>query len=565
MTAVTQTPLWRRLDVSIVVFLSLVAILLFLVANPFIRLLWESVRADGGITLQHYIDAYGHPRHLRAIVTTLYLAVVVTVLTLLIGVPLAWATSRTNMPGRTFTRVSVFGAFILPNFLGAIAWILLAGPNAGWLNRLWTTVFMTDGGPFNIYSFWGLAIIMALYAYPLVYIFTTSALDLISTEMEDAAAIHGAGKYATLLKVSLPLALPAVLAACLLVFLETIALIGTPALLAVPGGFSVITTQLMEFFQFPLRLEVAAAYSMLVVVVTALLLVIQRRVLARRGYVSVSGKGGARRPIDIGPLKWVLFAYSLFIASLTVLLPLGILLMAAFSKVWTHGFTADNLTITNFVHIFTEQSTILNALQNTFVYSLAAAIVCVVLGLAVAYVVQRRLMPFTGAVQFLSLLPIAVPGVVIAIGIYGAYSGPPFYLYGSGLIIIIAYITRFLPIAAVSSTAAMQSLNPELEDAVRILGGSRLRALRVVVAPLLKKTLLGTGILIFIIASRELSTALFLTAPDTRVASVLTLDLSEQGSYEMLAAMGILLMLMTTAAVLLGVKLAGRDFMVRRG
>jgi iron(III) transport system permease protein len=406
---------------------------------------------------------------------------------------------------------------------------------------------------------------MALYAYPLVYVFTTSALDLISTEMEDAASIHGAGKYTTLWKVSLPLALPAILAASLLIFLETIALVGTPALIAIPAGFSVITTQLAEFFQFPLRVEVAAAYAMSVLLVTALLLIVQRRLLARRGYVSVSGKGGARRPLDVGPLKWVLFGYSLFIAALTVIMPVVMLLVSAFSKVWTHGLSADNLTLQNFVFMFTEQSTVLDALQNTFVYSSVAAIACALLGLVVAYVSQRRLLPFSGVVPFIALTPIAVPGIVLAIGIYGAYAGPPFYLYGSGFIIILAFVTRFLPIAAVSSTAAIRSLNPELEDAVRILGGSRLLAMRVVIAPLLKKTLIGTGILIFIIASRELSTAIFLTAPDSRVASVLTLDLSEQGNYEVLSAMGIVLVLMTSAAAALGMKLAGRDFMVRRG
>lgn len=566
MTTAVFTRFSRKLDASTIIFLALLAVLIFLVANPIGRLIWESVRAGGGgITLQHYAEAYGKARHLQAMATTFYLAAAVTVLTLLIGVPLAWATSRTNMPGRTFTRISVLGAFIMPNFLGAIAWILLAGPNAGWLNRIWSTVFATEGGPFNIFSFWGLAIIMALYAYPLVYVFTTSALDLISTEMEDAASIHGAGKYTTLWKVSLPLALPAILAASLLVFLETIALVGTPALIAIPAGFGVITTQLAEFFQFPLRVEVAAAYSMSVLLVTALLLVIQRRLLARRGYVSVSGKGGARRPLDVGPLKWVLFGYSLFIAFLTVIMPMVMLVVSAFSKVWTRGLSAENLTLQNFIFMFTEQRTVLDALQNTFVYSSVAAALCALLGLVVAYVSQRRLLPFAGVVQFVSLTPIAVPGIVLAIGIYGAYAGPPFYLYGTGYIIILAFVTRFLPIAAVSSTAAIRSLNPELEDAVRILGGSRLLAMRVVIAPLLKKTLIGTAILIFIIASRELSTAIFLTAPDSRVASVLTLDLSEQGNYEVLSAMGIVLVLMTSAAAALGMKLAGRDFMVRRG
>src|SRR5690606_19941595 len=152
-----------------------------------------------------------------------------------------------------------------------------------------------------------------------------------------------------------------------------------------------------------------------------------------------------------------------------------------------------------------------------------------------------------------------------AVAFYAAYAGPPFSLYGSGLLIVIAFVTRFLPISATAATAAVRSLNPELEEAVRIIGGSRYTALSRVVVPLLAKTLLGSFILVFIIATRELSTAVFLTGPNSRVMSVLILDLSEQGSYEELAAIGVVMLVVTTAVVALGMKFVGRDFMTRRG
>src|SRR5690606_5233938 len=161
-----------------------------------------------------------------------------------------------------------------------------------------------------------------------------------------------------------------------------------------------------------------------------------------------------------------------------------------------------------------------DAIVNTMVYAGSAAIVCVVIGVAVAYVTQRRLLPFPGLIQFLSLAPFAVPGIVLAVAFYAAYAGPPFTLYGTGLLIVIAYITRFLPISATAATAAVKSLNPELEEAVRILGGTRYHAVKRVVVPLLSKTLLGAFILVFIIATRELSTAVFLTGPESRVMSV---------------------------------------------
>ncbi len=560
-----QRPRRRLLDPTLLVFLILVLVLIGLVANPILRLVWESVRAaDGSFTFTHYLDAFGKPRNLKALLNTLYLGLASTGMAVAFGVPLAWAVSRTDMPGRRLIQGGVFATFVMPPFLGAVAWILLAGPNAGWLNKRWAELSGTDAGPFNIFSFWGIALLIALYAFPLVYVFSKSAFDLISTEMEDAAAIHGAGGPQVFRRVTLPLALPAIIGSAILVFLEAISLFGTPALLGIPARINVATTQMSTFFEHPLRMGTAAAYSMPVLAVTVLLLLLQRRLLARKGYVSVSGKGGERRPLDIGPFKWVMSAYGGFICLLSVILPLGILLQAAFAKAWGKGLASSNLTLSNFHYIFFEQMTVRQAMQNTVLYALTAATVCVVLGIVVAYVTQRRLLPFPGLIQFMALAPFAVPGIILAVGFYAAYAGAPFSLYGSGWLIVIAYITRFLPIAATTTGASLRALNPELEEAVRILGGSRFLVLRKVVVPLLKKSLIGAFMLVFVIATRELSTAVFLTGPQSRVMSVLTLDMSEQGQYEILSAMGVVLLLMTTIVVGIGMKLAGRDFMLRR-
>lgn len=553
-------------DPSVWLFGALIVVLVLLVANPILRLVWDSFHtADGHWSLQSYVQALGRGRHLQALLNSLYLGVAVTVIALALGVPLALAVSRTNMPGRGFTHLSVLATFVMPNFLGAIAWILLAGPNAGWLNRLVVELTGVLKGPFNIFSFWGLAFVIALYTYPLIYVFTKSALDLVSTELEDAASIHGAGKFQTMARVTLPLVLPSIIGAAILIFLEAIALYGTPALIAIPARINLATTQIVSFFQYPLQVEQAAAFSMPILLLTIVMLMLQRRLLARRGYVSVSGKGGERRPFDIGWWKWLLLAYSGLVALLSVVMPLAILLLASVSKAWGKGLALDNLTWDNFYGIFFEQLTVRSAIVNTVLYSGATALVCVGMGICIAYATQRRITPFPVLVQFLALAPVAVPGLILAIGLYAAYAGPPFSLYGMGVLIVIAFTTRFLPIAVAASSAGVRALNPELEEAVRILGGSRITVLTRVVAPLLKKTLLGAFVLVFVICTKELSTAVFLTGPGSRVVSVLTLDLSEQGNYETLAAMGVVLVVIVTVVVAIGMKLAGRDFMLRRG
>ena len=187
----------------------------------------------------------------------------------------------------------------------------------------------------------------------------------------------------------------------------------------------------------------------------------------------------------------------------------------------------------------------------------------VVLALGIAYVVSRRLVPVSGALTLLCMAPFVIPGIVLAIGFYAAYAPPPLALYGTGTILVLAYVTRFLPIAYTSSAAGMRSVNPEMEEAVRILGGGRLTAIRRVLAPLLKRNLAGAWILVFIPAARELSSAIFLVGPNTRVISVMLFDLSEEGNFEVLAALGMILLVVTLIIAAIGFKAIGRDFMVR--
>ena len=177
---------------------------------------------------------------------------------------------------------------------------------------------------------------------------------------------------------------------------------------------------------------------------------------------------------------------------------------------------------------------------------------------------QRKLMPGGNILTLLCMAPLVIPGIVLGIGFYAAFASPPVALYGTAAILILGYSTRFLPIAYVNCAASLRSLNPEMEEAVRILGGSRLRAIARVIVPMLKKSLLGTWLLVFIPATRELSTAIFLVGAQTRVISVMMLDLSENGSFEILAALGFFLLGATILIVLIGYKIIGRDFMLRR-
>lgn len=553
----------RRVDGWGLAAIGLTAVLALLVLNPLVRLLVSSVSAaEGGWTLLNYVTAFSRERYVQAFVNSMELGVAVVAICLLLAVPLAWGVSRTDMPGGKFVRLAVLCTFVMPPYLGAIGWILLAGPNAGWLNQLTRGVFGV--GVFNIYTFTGLAFVIAIYTFQFLFIFVQGALDVVSSEMEDAANILGAGTLRTALRVTLPMVLPAILAGCIITFLEAISLVGTPALIALPARVNVITTQLMQFFSPPIRVEVAAAYTVPLLLVTVALYALQQRILRRKGYVALGGKGGERRTIALGPWRWAMAGYAWFVIGLALVLPSVVLAQAAFAKAWGRGWAWSNFTTDNFSYLLFHHPAARQSIVNSFSYAAVAATVALGLALGIAYIVSRGLVRFGGVLSVMCMAPFVVPGIVLAIAFYGAYAPPPFSLYGTAAILILAFTTRFLPVGFTSSMASLKSINPEMEEAVRILGGGRGVAIRRVLAPLMKRGLVGAWLLVFIPATRELSTAMFLYGPNTRPMSIMLLDLSEEGNFELLAALGFLLLLVTTIVVAVGMRLVGRDFMVKR-
>ncbi|MET0569109.1 MAG: ABC transporter permease subunit, partial [Hyphomicrobiaceae bacterium] len=252
-----------RLRSANLVWFVLAAVLIALVANPLLQLLAISFEdpASHAWTPSNYVEAFSRARYIRAIGNSMLLGVSVAALALAFGVPIAWALSRTDMPLKGLVRVLVLATFATPPFLGAMSWILLAGPNAGWLNRAYSSLFGAHAGILNIYSFSGLVFIIALYSFPYAVVFTSSALDMVSSEMEDAANILGASRFTLTRRVTLPLVLPAILAASIITFLEAISIISSTIMIALPARINLVPLQLWEFFGYPLRLEVAAAYS----------------------------------------------------------------------------------------------------------------------------------------------------------------------------------------------------------------------------------------------------------------------------------------------------------------
>ncbi len=541
------------------------AALFVLVGYPMLWLVVRALQAPSGtgLTVANFITAFTTLRYLAAIRNSLELATAVACLDLVLAVPMAWAVVRTDMPGKSFVRACVIGSFIIPGFLGAIAWTLLAGPNAGWLNKGWMELTGQGSGLFNIYSLGGLVFVIALYTYPYAFLFTTTALELMSSEMEDAAAILGAGTWRIMRMITIPLVMPALIAGFIMAFLEAIADLGAPLLLAVPARFQVITTQLFQFFEYPSKVEVAAAYSLPLLLITGALLFVQRRLLARKGFATFTGKGGAQRAIRLGRWRFLPLLWCLMVALLSLFLPALTLLSAALSKAWARGWAWHNLTLGNFRFILVEHPTTPGAIAHSFEYSTAAACAAALLAFLTAYIVNRRLIRGGWILGYAAMMPYVIPGIVLAIGFLAAYTRPPFNLYGTAWIMIFAFTSRFLPIAYTNSDTALKSVHPELEDAARIAGAGRLTTLWEVTLPLVRRGVFAGWLLVLIAALRELSTAIFLFSANTKVMSTVLIDLSEEGDFERLAALGIVMLALTLTLAVIGYCILGRRFLAR--
>jgi iron(III) transport system permease protein len=503
-------------------------------------------------TLQNFVTLFSNPDFLDPLLTTAIIAITSAVICCLVAAPIGWLVSRTDMPGRQTIRALVTASFVTPPFLGAVAWELLAAPNSGLLNQLYrfVTGAESDAHLFDIYSMTGIIFVISCYTFPFVFVLVANALDNMPGELEDASAILGGKAWTTARRVTIPLALPALVAGALIAFLQAMTLFGSPAILALPAGFHTMTTKIWSLFQYTPKLELAAAAAVPLLLLTILLLQGQKFLLGRRSYSVIGGKYGAPRRVPLKAWRWIALGFCLIVLLNPVFLPYLALLNAALSPNATTLVTPSTMTLHNIVFVFTEMSSTQLALKNTVILGTATATIGTILALLIAYVTTRRIIAGHRVLGFLATAPIAVPGIVLGVGLFLSYTRPPFVLYGTLWILLIAFLTINLPSAYQQLQAAFATIHPELEEASRILGATRLRSLLQITAPLLRTGVIATWCFIFIGVMRELSAAIVLFTSQTKVLSVLIYDLNESGDLAAISVLGIMMLVITFAVVL---------------
>lgn len=533
------------------------AILLTVVALPLVWLLIGSFRGPTGPTLDFYRLAFTSPENYRVLLNTLLIGAAVAGASTLIGVPMAWLVSRSDMPARRAVWTLVNVAYATPPFLTAIAYVMLLGPNAGLINRGLRATLGLATPPFNIFSVSGMVFVITLHVFPFVFLMVAAALESLDPALEQSAQILGAGRLRTVRFVTLPMVTPAILAGALLAFVDSLSLFGPQAILGVPARIHTVQTKIYTLFSHPPRFGLASALAMNLVVVTVLSLYLQQRLLGQRSYVTMTGKGATVDRVPLG--RWgvpaLLLCGGVFLCA--VALPYLILLGVSVSPQWATLLEGGRLTLKHYAYVLFDFSLTRHSIVNSLGLAAGAATLAMAVGTLIAYLDLRTGFVGQRALDYLSLVPLGLPGIVLSVGLIQAWIRPPLVLYGTIWILLVAYMARFVPFAVRSANASLRQVDPALEEAARITGAPWLRALGAVTVPLIKRGILSGWLLIFIPALRELSASILLFSSGTETIAVSVFQLYEEGYLESVCALAVLTLGITLGVLALARRVAG--------
>jgi iron(III) transport system permease protein len=536
-----------------------VAFAVYIAVIPLGFLLWQSVRtpqtaaADAVFTFENYTTAYGSTETLRLFWTSVQFAAGTAVLAFVLGTGLAWMNERTNTPfKRVFFALSLI-PLVIPSILFTVAWIFLASPQIGIVNLVLQAWFGLDEPLVNIYSLPGMIWVDGLHYSPMAFLLMTAAFRAMDPSLEESATMCGASIRQVVWRVTLRLSWPAIMATVLILFVRAIEAFEVPALLGLPVGIQVFTSAIYQaVHRYPSQVGLASAYAVaLLVITTAGVYAVSRLSGQGSRYATMTGKGFRPRQIDLGGWRW--FTAGIFVVyfALIVFLPFAVLVWSSLQRFYAVPSmeALQNLTLDPYRFILSYPN-LGRTVRNSIVLSFSAATIVMLVSAAVCWIVVKTRIRGRWLLDSVASLPIVFPGLVLGLSIMIFYLNVDVGVYGTIWIMLIAYVTRFMPYGLRYSTASMLQIHSELEESAAMSGASWSTTFRRVILPLLKPGLLAGWIYVMIVSIRELSTSILLYSPDTQVVSIVIWELWENGQYVELSALGVLFILMLFVLVM---------------
>ncbi len=510
----------RDPQLSVVLFVGVV--IAFLSLSPTLMLLYGSFRTQplgvpSDFSLVHYIGAYTDPLTYELLLNSFLFATGSALLATMLAATLAWISIRTNAPLRNLFELTAIVPNIFPPVMLAVSWTILLSPRTGLINRALMDLFGLAEAPFNIYSIPGMIFVEALITVPLAFLLISAALYSMDPSLEESARVVGSSNLQIAWRITLPIVRPAMLASVMLNFVRAIESFDTPAIIALPARIEVFTTKIYReaIGAFPPNQNLAAAYAVSLLVITMLFVYFYRRLTARsERYVTVTGRGYRPMIIDLGSWRYLASAMAALILLLVVVLPFLVVIYVSFiTYVHVPGAkTWELLTLDHYRANLADARTF-RALKNSLLLAVAGATLCMFIAALTAWVTTKTKTVGRGVIEALTFIPWAFPGTALAIGLLWTYVFVPLPIYGTLWILLIGYITRFLPYGLRTMTSTIVQLHDDLQQASMVCGASFLVTFRRILLPLLRPGFIAGWIILATIYLREFSMSVFLYSP----------------------------------------------------
>lgn len=517
--------------------LLIILAILILVPAAFVLLAAFStdVPRPGNITFDltwENFTALASPAILGGALNSVVIALLGTLVALIIGGTLAFLTARANIPFKPFVYMIGLIPMFLPSYVGALAWAMLASPQAGLLNIAARDLGLP--GLVDVYTIPGIVLVCGMFYAPYAFLLMHSAMTLMNPDLEDAAAVHGGSPRSILKSVTFPLALPAILGSGLLVFILIFENFPVAQALATPGGIDTLPTYIYRMMNaFPSQGNQAAALATVMVLFVVLLTWAQKKALAGRSYTTVTGKGVRARLFSLGRMRWVMFALALVYFLAAIVLPLLALFVTSiqtspFTSSIGDFFRAGATDFAAYGRVFTD-GRFWSATGNSLVVSVLAALFGTIMAFVTAYLVYRTTARGRGLLEGVSMIPLAIPAIVLGMGLLWTWLVMPIPLYGTLWVMVIAFLAVQAPQGLRSVAASIRSTDRDLEDSAVVLGVRRSRAIGYVTIPLMRTALASSFLLLLMLSMRELTVPLFLYTRDTEILSIFIFERFETG------------------------------------
>lgn len=514
--------------VAVVVIAAVAAPLLYLFVGSLH--LDTTSRVNAPLTLQNWLTVYASDKYVGPLWTTIALSTLVTVLSVGLGGLLAWILERTDVPLTRFLSFVLPMPIMISPLITSLAWIALLAPQAGFINAHVRGMIPAVNPLFDIFSFTGIVFVMTLHYTTFAYIAIRAALSTLDPALEDASYVLGVGPLGTARRMTLPLVRPALTASALLIFVFAAENFSVPTMLGTPIGLETVPSAIYHAVnRDPSKPAEAAAAGSLLLWIAVVGLALQRRVTRGTGrFSTVGGKPGARRIIRLGRLRWVAAGFALLYMLLAIGLPYVGLVLGSLLRFVTPRITPQLLTLDNYAKVVDGANAV--ALKNSLLLSVVGSFAGVLLFLVVSFILLRTNAPLRRVLEYVTVLPTALPAVVLGVGLLWAFVELPLPLYGTLIGLGVAYLVRYAGYGIRQTNIAVAQISPSLEEAARTLGAGPFRAFFTIVAPLIRQSLQALWLTLFVLFSLEISATIFLYSPQTITLPVLLWNQTAGGS-----------------------------------